>query len=164
MRSFDATTETYKSSNEELTNAEFNILIEHKDIVIKSLISKLDDLQEEQKDERNFCANYRKKHFLGKCLLSSMKVCKICEEAHQTEHCPSLPRLRKLLRKSSKESNQPPGITQSPSSFSTWINAYSHEKVSQHVYNSVASWKILVLLQLNTLLHGRSGPLPGPHP
>lgn len=38
MRSFYVATETYNSSNEELTSEKFNILIEHKNDIIKSLI------------------------------------------------------------------------------------------------------------------------------
>ena len=44
MRSFYAATETFNSSNEELTSAKINIFIEHKNDIIKPLISKLDDL------------------------------------------------------------------------------------------------------------------------
>ena len=51
MRSFDATTKTYKSSDEEPTSVEFNIFLEHKFNIIKYLILKLDDLQEQKKDE-----------------------------------------------------------------------------------------------------------------
>ena len=76
MRNFHAATETYNSSNEELKIENFNILIEHKNG--KSLISKLDDLQEEWKQDENsplvFCANCRKKHLLGKCPLSSLEI------------------------------------------------------------------------------------------
>ena len=105
----------------------------------------MDDLQEEQnKDEEPlfiFCTNCRKKHFLGKCTLSSLKVCRICEEAHATNHCPSLSGLLKVLRKSSKESNQPPSITQNPSPFNNWNNVYYPEQVSQHVYNPAIPWQ-----------------------
>jgi len=99
------------------------------------LISTMDDLEEEQnKDEEPlliFCTNCRKKHFLGKCPLSSLKVCRICEEAYAIEQSSSLLGLLKVLRKSSKESNKPPGITQNPSSFNSWINAYSPQQVSK---------------------------------
>ena len=44
MRSFYAATETNNSSNEELTTTELETLLEHKFNIIKSLISKLDDL------------------------------------------------------------------------------------------------------------------------
>ena len=44
MRNFYAATETYNSSNEELTIENFNILIEQKNDIIKSLISKFDYL------------------------------------------------------------------------------------------------------------------------
>ena len=78
MRSFFAAKETDKSSDQEFTSAEFNTLFEHKFNIIKSLISELDDLQEEwKKDEKPlliFCANCRKKHFLGKCPLNSLKL------------------------------------------------------------------------------------------
>ena len=77
MRNFYVTTEINNSSNEELTIEKFNILIEHKNDIIKSLISKLDDLQEEWNLDENppliFCANCRKEHLLGKCPLSSLK-------------------------------------------------------------------------------------------
>ena len=85
MRSFDATTETHKSSSEEFTSAEFNIFLEHKFNIIKSLISKLDDFQEPDKDEEPLlilCANYHKKHFLGNCPHNGLNVCKICEDVH----------------------------------------------------------------------------------
>jgi len=48
MRDIYAATETYNSSNEELIIENFNILIEHKNDILKYLISKLDDLQEER--------------------------------------------------------------------------------------------------------------------
>jgi len=109
------------------------------------MISKLDDLQEEQKKDEEplliFCTNCRKKHFLGKYPLSSLKVCKICEESHAIEHFPSLLGLLKVLRKSSKESNKLLGITQNLSSFNTWIHGYSPMQVLQHVYNLAVSWK-----------------------
>lgn len=44
MMSFDATIEIYKSSNDELTSEKLSIFLEHKDNIIKSLISTLDDL------------------------------------------------------------------------------------------------------------------------
>lgn len=93
MRIFYAAIETNKSFDEEFTSAEFNILLEHK---FKSLISKLDNLQEQEKNEEPLlilCTNFRKKHCLGKCPLSGLEVCKICEDDHATEHFPSLPRL-----------------------------------------------------------------------
>ena len=46
MRSFHAAIETDKSSDEEFTSAEFTTFLEHKFNIFKSLISKLDDLQE----------------------------------------------------------------------------------------------------------------------
>ena len=91
MRSFYAAIVTNNSSDEEFTSAEFNILLEHK---FKSLISKLDDLQEQEKDEEPLlilCANCRNKHCLGKCPLSGLEFCKICEDGHATKHFPSLP-------------------------------------------------------------------------
>jgi len=95
MRSFDDATETYKSSNEELKSVEFNIFLEHKFNIIKSLIATLDDLQEEHKKDEEplliYCFNCTKKYLLGKCPLSGLKVCKICKDGHATEHFPSLP-------------------------------------------------------------------------
>ena len=44
MRSFYAATETNNSSDEEFTSVEFNIFLEHKFNIIKSLIMELDDL------------------------------------------------------------------------------------------------------------------------
>lgn len=44
MRNFYATIETYNSSNEGLTIENFNILIKHKNDIIKYLTLKLDDL------------------------------------------------------------------------------------------------------------------------
>ena len=133
MRILDAAINIYKSSNDELINEKSSIFLERKDNIIKSLISNLDDLEEEQeKDEEPlliFCANCMKKHFLGKCPLSSLKVYKICEEAHSTENFLSLPGLINVLRKSSKELNQLLGITQNPSPFYTWNNVYSPELV-----------------------------------
>ena len=105
----------------------------------------LDELQEEQeKDEEPrliSCISCRKKHFLGKCPLSSLKVCIICEETLATKHFPSLLRLLKVLRKSGKESNQLPGITQNPSPFNTWTNSYYLEQVPQQIYNPTIPWK-----------------------
>ena len=90
MSSFDAAIETYKSSNEELTSAEFNIFLEHKFNIIKYLIEILDDLQEEHKKDEEplliYCAKCIKKHFLGKGSLTGLKFCKICEDGHATEH------------------------------------------------------------------------------
>ena len=89
MRSFHAATETNNSSDEEFTSVEFNTLLEHKFNIIKYLISKLDDLQEQEKDEEPLlilCTNCRKKHCLGKCPLSDLKVCEICEDGHATEN------------------------------------------------------------------------------
>ena len=132
MRSFYAATETKNSSEEEFTSAEFNIFLEHKFNIIKSLILKLDDFKEQEKDEEPLliiCANYRKNHFLGKCPLSDQEVCKIFEDGHATEHCRSLPRLRKVLRESSKESNQPLGITKNPTPSDTWNNYHFLEQV-----------------------------------
>ena len=78
----------------DLTSAKFNTLLEHKFNIIKSLISKLDDFQEQEKDEEPLLiiyANCRKKHCLRKFPLSGLEVCKICEDGHATEHFPSLP-------------------------------------------------------------------------
>jgi len=73
MRNLYAAKETYNSSKEKLTIENFNIFIEHKNDIIKSLILKLDDLQEEWKQDENppviFCSNCRKKHLPGKCPL-----------------------------------------------------------------------------------------------
>jgi len=73
--------------------------------------------------------------------ISNLKIFKICEEDHLTERCPLLLGLVKVLRKSSKESNRLPGITQNPLLFDTWNNAYFPEQVSQHVYNPAISWQ-----------------------
>ena len=127
MRSFHVARETNKSSDEEFRSAEFNTFLEHKFNIFKSLISKLDDLQEKEKNEEPLlllCTNCRNKHCLRKFPLNGLEVCKICEDGHATEHGPSLPQLRKVLRESSKELNQPPGITQNPTPFDTWNNAY----------------------------------------
>ena len=101
MRIFYAATETNNSSDEEFTSSKFNILLEHKFNIIKYFILKLDDLQEQEKEEETLlilCANYRKKHCLGKFPLGELKVCEICEDGHEIEHFPSLPRLRKVLK------------------------------------------------------------------
>ena len=82
-----------------------------------------------------------KKHFLGKCPLSSLKVHRISEEAHATEHFPSLSGLLKVLRKSSNKSNQFPGISETLSSFNTWNNVYYPEQVPQQIYNPTVPWK-----------------------
>ena len=51
MRNFYTATEKHNSSSEELTIEKINILIEHKNDIIKYLISKLYDWQEEQKKD-----------------------------------------------------------------------------------------------------------------
>ena len=92
----------------------------------------MDDLQGREKDEEPLlilCANCQKKHCLGKCPLSNLKVCGICEYSPATSHCPSLPQLQKVLTESSKVSNQPPGITQNPTPFDIWNNDYFPEQV-----------------------------------
>jgi len=131
MRKFYVATETYNSSDEELTIENFYILIEHKNDIIQSLISKVDDLQEEWEQDGNpllsFGAICRNKHLLRKCPLSSLKIFKICEEDHLMENCLALLRLLQVLKKSSKESNRLPGITQNPLPFDTWNNAYFPE-------------------------------------
>ena len=94
MRIFYAAIETDKSSDEELTSAEFNTLLEYKFNFIKSLISKFNDLQEQEKDEEPLlilCANFRKEHCLGNYPLSSLEVCEICEDGHAIKHFPSMP-------------------------------------------------------------------------
>ena len=53
MRNFYATTATHNSFDEELTIEKINILIKHKNDIIKSFISKLDDLQEEWEQDEN---------------------------------------------------------------------------------------------------------------
>lgn len=117
MRSFDVIAKIYKSSNDELISEKKSFL-EHKDNIIKSLISTLDDMQEEQKKDEEpllmYCANCRKKHLLGKCPLSSLKVWKIYEEGHATELYPSQPRFLEAFRKSSKELIELLGISQTP--------------------------------------------------
>jgi len=47
MMSFDATTEIYKSSNDELISEKLSIFLEYKKNITKYLISTLDHLQTE---------------------------------------------------------------------------------------------------------------------
>ena len=71
MKSFYAATETNNSSDEGFTSAEFNTLLEHKFNIIKSLILKLDDLQEQEKDEEPLfilCA------FWGSYVLAGLEI------------------------------------------------------------------------------------------
>lgn len=52
-----------------------------------------------------FYLNCRKKHPLRECELNSIVSCNICELEHSIGQCLELPRLKAILRDSSKEGN-----------------------------------------------------------
>ena len=87
-----------------------NLLENFKTDILSTLNSQLDTIKAKKKqDEENiiliiFCSTCRKRHPLKECPLNTMSLCGFCTDNHQTENCPSFPKLQAIFKAGNEES------------------------------------------------------------
>ena len=86
-----------------------NHLEDFKMDILGTLTTQLDAIQAKQKQalaEQNldiFCPRCQKKHNQWECPLDMVQMCAICTKYHDTEQCPSLPRLKAVFEETEEE-------------------------------------------------------------
>ena len=89
-----------------------NLLEEFKTEMLSSFASQIDTLQVKKKQAEAeaalaiFCFKCREKHPLRECPLDKVPVCTICEKDHETQQCPSLPRIKAALQSIEEEAEE----------------------------------------------------------
>ena len=105
----DASIWIQKSANGGVTRVEIGNMFKNIKTNLSTLSSELTTTQvKKAHDEFNkslvvFCLKCKEKHSLRECRVNNINLCNICELEHPRGQCLELPRLKAVLRESSKE-------------------------------------------------------------
>lgn len=147
---WDASVKIQKSTNEGVIRAEIiNLFKNLKTDLLSTLSAQIMMTQvKKAQDEVDtnsvvFCLKCMEKHSLKECRVNIINLYNICDLEHSTGHCPELPRLKAMLKESSKEVQssyfigsrkpwkpRPPTMSQGLSSFNQWNNTFNTQQFS----------------------------------